>query len=118
MKYVYPVLFENEDGKVLVSVPDLRGCFTFGNDLIDAMEMAVDAMSMWLATAEDQGETLPLPTNPHDVSVGAGFVSMVLADTDAWRNTCAAIHDAAHANVPAAPRGPYQTKHEVSAAPL
>jgi predicted RNase H-like HicB family nuclease len=95
MKYVYPVIFENEDGKVLVSVPDLRGCFTFGDDLVDAMEMAADAMSMWLATAEDRGETLPMPTHPCAGPAGNGFVSMVLADTGAWRNIRAAIHGAA-----------------------
>jgi predicted RNase H-like HicB family nuclease len=70
MKYVYPVLFENEDDKVLVSVPDLRGCFTFGNDLIDAMEMAVDAMSMWLATAEDRGWNLARANKPSRCSCG------------------------------------------------
>jgi predicted RNase H-like HicB family nuclease len=94
MKYVYPVVFENEDGKVQVSVPDLRGCFTFGDDFIDAIEMAADAMSMWLATAEDRGEPLPAPTNPRAVPAGNGFVSMVLADTHAWRNTRAAMNGA------------------------
>ena len=29
MKYVYPVIFTQEDNKYLVSVPDLSGCHTF-----------------------------------------------------------------------------------------
>ena len=43
MKYVYPAVFTPEDGKMLVSVPDLKGCHTFGDDLAEAIEMAVDA---------------------------------------------------------------------------
>jgi len=30
MKYTYPVIFENDDGKIGVRVPDISGCFTFG----------------------------------------------------------------------------------------
>ena len=28
MKYVYPAIFEDDDGKIGVSVPDIPGCFT------------------------------------------------------------------------------------------
>jgi predicted RNase H-like HicB family nuclease len=62
MKYVYPVIFTQEDGQILVSVPDLPGCHTFGDDLAEAMEMARDAMAMWLCLAEENGETLPTPS--------------------------------------------------------
>ena len=85
MKYAYAAIFENEYGKVQVSVPDLRGCFTFGDNLIDAMEMAWDAMSMWLAKAEDQREAIPIPTDIRNIEAEKGFVSMVMADTDKYR---------------------------------
>ena len=40
MKYVYPAIFSAEEGKVLVSVPDLPGLHTFGDSMADALFMA------------------------------------------------------------------------------
>jgi predicted RNase H-like HicB family nuclease len=85
MKYAYPVLFEYEEGTFQVSVPDLRGCFTFGGTLIDAEEMAWDAMSMWLAKAEEQGEAIPPPSDIKSIQSANGFASIVVADTDEYR---------------------------------
>ena len=59
MKYIYPVIFTKEDGQYLVSVPDLSGCYTFGSDLQEAVDMARDAMAMWLCIAEDKKEEIP-----------------------------------------------------------
>ena len=45
MKLIYTACFYlNEDGKgYTVTVPDLPGCTTFGNNLNEALEMVVDA---------------------------------------------------------------------------
>ncbi|MBC8583973.1 type II toxin-antitoxin system HicB family antitoxin, partial [Youxingia wuxianensis] len=51
MKYVYPVIFTPEGTDYNVVVPDLPGCVTFGKNLPDAIQMARDAMSMWLCDA-------------------------------------------------------------------
>lgn len=83
MKYVYPVIFKEEDGKCLVEVPDLSGCFTFGDNLIDAISMARDAMAMWLCLAEDNKETIPQPSK--NLTVENGFVSYVDVDTVEYR---------------------------------
>lgn len=50
MKLVYPAIFtpfDNTDGYT-VEVPDLPGCVTEGDSLVDAIEMAVDAASGWI----------------------------------------------------------------------
>lgn len=50
MKLVYPSIFTpfgDIDGYT-VEVPDLPGCVTEGNSLVDAIEMAVDAASGWV----------------------------------------------------------------------
>lgn len=83
MKYVYPVIFKEEDGKCLVEVPDLSGCFTFGDNLIDAISMARDAMAMWLCLAEDNKETIPQPSKK--LTAEKGFVSYVDVDTVEYR---------------------------------
>ena len=43
-KYYYGV-FKEEEGKVLVSVPDVEICETFGETWEEAFEMAVDALA-------------------------------------------------------------------------
>jgi predicted RNase H-like HicB family nuclease len=88
MKYAYPAIFHEEDGKVLVSVPDLPGLHTFGDDIADAIYMAQDAIEMWLWDAENKGEPIPGPSASADVekkTAPGKFVNLVAADTDEYR---------------------------------
>jgi len=89
MKYVYPAVFTPEDGKMLVSVPDLKGCHTFGNDLAEAIEMAVDAAETWLWDAENKKQTIPVPSGLQEAIIGyegdGVFVNYIACDTDAYR---------------------------------
>jgi predicted RNase H-like HicB family nuclease len=79
MKYVYPVIFEKENGRYYVTVPDLSGCHTVGDDLQDAIEMARDAIEMWLCIAEDRQEEIPQPTAT--LQAEKGFISWIDVDT-------------------------------------
>jgi predicted RNase H-like HicB family nuclease len=83
MKYVYPAVFTEEDGKILVSVPDLPGTHTFGDNMAEAIIMAQDAAAMWLWDAENKGEEIP-GASPQSAFVGDA-VSLLLADTDEYR---------------------------------
>lgn len=86
MKYLYPALFEKDDnGKFLVDVPDLPGCHTFGNDPYDAVIMARDAMSMWLCSAEDDGDEIPTASSIDAIKAEGGTVALIDVDTDAYR---------------------------------
>ncbi|MCL2415787.1 MAG: type II toxin-antitoxin system HicB family antitoxin [Defluviitaleaceae bacterium] len=89
MKYAYPAIITPEDGKILVSVPDLPGLHTFGNDLPDALYMAKDAVEMWLWDAENKKEPIPGVSGMADIAKlcenPESFVSMVAADTDEYR---------------------------------
>jgi predicted RNase H-like HicB family nuclease len=84
MKYVYPAILYPDDGKVGVSVPDLPGCHTFGDDKADALFMAKDAIEMWLWDAENKHESIPgasetLPLEPGET------LTLIAADTDEYR---------------------------------
>ena len=86
MRYVYPAIFtplENEGGYD-VHIPDLPHVSTCADTLADAIDMAEDAASMWLADAEDKGRTIPVPSGslPHKAPQ---FVNLVKADTEAYR---------------------------------
>jgi predicted RNase H-like HicB family nuclease len=88
MKYLYAAVFKEEDGKILVNVPDLPGLHTFGDNLADALDMAKDATEMWLWDAENNSEDIPHARTREEVEAayGAdGFVNLVVADTDDYR---------------------------------
>ena len=85
MKYVYPVIFEEDDGKIGVTVPDIPSTFTFGDDMADAIYMAQDVIAMMIASCyEDEGKEPPKPSKIEDIKT-TGIVSLVVADTDEWR---------------------------------
>ena len=86
MKYVYAALFEPaEEGGYNVSVPDIPGCFTCGDTMAESISMAEDALSMMLASYEDDGQTIPPARTIKELEIKNGFTSYILADTDQWR---------------------------------
>lgn len=85
MKYIYPAIFEPaEEGCFNVTIPDIPGCFTFGSDMADAIEMAKDCLEMMLVHYEDEKKSIPPSSDVKSVD-GPGFISYILADTDEWR---------------------------------
>lgn len=84
MKYVYPVIFENDEGKIGVTVPDIPGCFTFGDNMIEAIEMAQDVIEMMLVDYENNNQPIPKPSDIEKIKTN-GFVSLIKADTMEWR---------------------------------
>lgn len=88
MKYVYPAIFTTEtNGGYSVSFPDIKGCFTDGENLADALEMAQDALCLMLFDMEEDGKTIPSPTNIKEVRTQNPneFVSLVSCDTLEYR---------------------------------
>lgn len=72
--YTYTIVLTPEDGAFSVTVPALPGCVTFGVTVEDAIEMAKDAISLWIEDMADRGEAIPVerePTRMAIVTVGA-----------------------------------------------
>lgn len=84
MKFVYPAIFTKEEACYLVSFPDFEGCQTYGENLIEAYEMAKEVMEAFIS--DYFGETVrpvPQPTDPTVLTPEAGaFVSLVYTDFD------------------------------------
>lgn len=58
--YVFDALLTPaEEGGYSAEVPALSGCFTCGNDFLEAVSMAIDAARTWVASALRHGETVP-----------------------------------------------------------
>ena len=49
-KIFYPAVLTKEDNGYWVKFPDLPGCFTEGDSISEAYEMAQEAMGLWLET--------------------------------------------------------------------
>lgn len=82
MKLIYPACFYPcEEGGYTVIFPDLPGCVTEGNDLRDAIDMAIDAASGWLLyLVEEEHGPIPKASNIKDVvpdEYENGFVSLI-----------------------------------------
>jgi predicted RNase H-like HicB family nuclease len=86
-KYVYPAIFSKEEnGQYSVAFPDIDGCFTGGDNMTEAVEMAEDALCLMLYDKEEDGETIPTPSDPMKVETDANsFVSLVHCDTLEYR---------------------------------
>ena len=85
-KYCFPAVFSPEDGGYSVDFPDLEGCYTCGDSLTEAMEMARDALALTLTVLEDERRTIPKAGSVEETKHEAGeFVSLVLADTTEYR---------------------------------
>ena len=85
MKHVYPAVFTPlEDGVFDVYVPDLPYVRTCGNSLAEAIEMAEDAIAMWIAHNEDNNNKIPPPSETIRYE-SHQFVNFIKADTDEWR---------------------------------
>lgn len=86
MKLVYNAVFEDcEEGGYSVSFPDLPGCFTEGDDLAEAIEMAQEAACGWILGEVKDGKQLPVPSKREDMApVEDGFINSVILDMDGY----------------------------------
>ena len=62
MIVTYPACFFKEDEGYSVFFPDLPGCQTCAYSLDEALEMAMDALALYLDTLREEGREVPPPT--------------------------------------------------------
>lgn len=87
-KYIYPALFTPEDGGYTVRFPDLEGCYTEGDTLEEAYDMARDVLCHKLYHLELDALPIPAPSAVVGLATQAqdgSFVSLVDADTLEYR---------------------------------
>lgn len=89
MKLLYPACFYPcEEGGYTVVFPDLPGCVTEGDTLLETLDMATDAASGWLLYLLEE-EKLPIPISSDIKSIVPdeyenGFVSLISIDIDEY----------------------------------
>lgn len=85
MKLLYPAIFTPfDDGNgFTVEVPDLPGCVTEGDNLIEAIEMGTDAASGWILGEIEDGNGFPAASNNIEAPDGS-FVNLLVLDIDSY----------------------------------
>ena len=95
MLSVYPAIFYQEEDGISVVFPDLNHLTTCGDNMQEAMEMAVDCLAGYLFTEKMDGSSLPEPTPVDQLDIHCEddtdeeratprFVNMVSVDVDAY----------------------------------
>lgn len=105
MKLVYPAIFypnQEQEGYTVI-FPDLPGCVTFGNDLADSIDMAMDAASGWVLTELEDGNPIPTASSINDITPDEpdGFVSMISLDMEAYAQKYGSKSVRKNATIPA-----------------
>jgi len=86
MKLAYPVVISKDSKFFIVSVPDCQ-INTHGNSLVDAIEMARDAISLWCVSEEmDFNRPAPVPSELSTIQSEDGdIVTLVDVDLEVYR---------------------------------
>ena len=92
MKAVYPVIFTPSENVILIEVPDLE-ILTEGDNIVNAIDMARDAIGLKIISLEYDKTEIPNPTNLFDINIenstfaeeGKSYVSMVDVDITEYR---------------------------------
>jgi len=86
MVKVYPAVFLKEDIGYSVSFPDLEGCFTEGDTIEQTMEMAQEALGLYLVSIEERKMDIPLPSELETISYDENeFVTLVSTSVEKYR---------------------------------
>jgi len=71
------VLLREADGRYSVSVPALDGCFTWGRNVSHALQMAEEAIELFLEVLEEDGETPPADVSQIALDLGSSDEALV-----------------------------------------
>ena len=86
-KYAYPAVFtQEENGQYSVVFRDLEGCYTCGDNIEHAIEMAEDALALVLYGYEVEGKEVPKPSQRQTIKLSEGeFINDIRCDTLEYR---------------------------------
>ena len=90
MTTVYPAIIHEEEG-YWVEFPDLSGCFTNGSTLEETMEMAREALGLYLVSLIEHRQEIPVPSSIADIQTADGQTTYISTDVDAYRRDTRAV---------------------------
>lgn len=87
MLFVYPAIFHKENESYWVEFPDLKGCHTYGDSIVETMEAAQEALSGYLLTLLEQGDSIVAPSDVSSYNPSDGFSTLVSCDINQYKDT-------------------------------
>ena len=90
MLQIYPAIIHEEDG-YWIEFPDLEGCQTCGTSLEETMELAQEALGLYLVILAEHDQPLPAPSSIGEISVKDGHATYVSTDMNIYRRDTRAI---------------------------
>ena len=72
MKYKYRVIIEqDEDGVYIASCPALKGCYSQGDTIEEAIENIKDAIRLHIEARKILGESIPIEVLTEEIEINA-----------------------------------------------
>ena len=69
-QFTYKIRLQKEpEGGYTVIVPSLPGCITYGEDVDHAIEMAKEAVELYIESLAEHGEQIPIENNMLEYSL-------------------------------------------------
>ncbi|MDX2254655.1 MAG: toxin-antitoxin system HicB family antitoxin [Pseudanabaenaceae cyanobacterium bins.39] len=69
LKLTYPITFyPDPDGGYVAEIKDLKGCLTQGETIEEAATNINEARELWIETAYEYGDEIPLPSSESEYS--------------------------------------------------
>ena len=72
MKVVYPAVLHREDGAYWIEFPDLEGCQSFGDTLMEIMDNAKEALTGYCMTLIEEQRKLPAASDLDTIEMEDG----------------------------------------------
>jgi predicted RNase H-like HicB family nuclease len=60
-KYETIIYWSEEDQAFIAEVPELPGCMAHGDSYQSALDHAIEAIQLWIDTAQEFGDPIPQP---------------------------------------------------------
>ncbi len=90
MLQIYPAILHEENG-FWIEFPDLEGCQTCGATLEETMELAQEALGLYLVSLAEHGQAIPTPSSIADISTDTGQKTYVSTDMNVYRRDTRAV---------------------------
>lgn len=82
---------DKENDSYWVEFPDLEGCNTYRSTVEETMEMAQEALGLYLVSLMEHGQTHKAPSDICGLKIDDGFTSYVIVDVNKYRRETKAI---------------------------